>query len=157
MKNTIISFLIFLAASLCYGEGKEAFFEKTFRDALETSDEALFKLVEFSDNTPDLFREMILQSLQGDRIKTIESISFTVPDESAVFEFEYEGVTYIPTLKIVKEMQIVYDMSEDASGVSGTTYRLGVLGGELRIVAPMPKTMADPDAGLNSESLRSSP
>jgi len=131
--------IFLLVAASCFGGEKEKEFEQSFREALSKSDEATIALVEFSRSTPKLFRDMIIQSLKEDRTKKIKSISFIDIPEDSAFEFEYEGVTYITTLPVLKEMKIAYDMTDDTSGVDGTTYRLGLRDDHYKIVAPKPK------------------
>lgn len=139
MKFRIIIPTLILLATACFAGEKEKAFEESFLKAVSSSDEAMEQLVEFSRSTPKLFRDMIIQSLKKDRTKKIETISFSDPAEDAVFEFEYEGVAYTTSLSVAKEMKIKYDMTNDKSGVDGTTYRLGLRDGSYKIVAPKPK------------------
>ena len=139
MKIKAITSILILFASVCFAGEKEKAFEEAFLTAVSTDDEAILKLVEFSRSTPKLFRDMIIQSLKEDRKKKIESITFSAPAEDATFEFEYEEVTYTTSLPVEKEMKIKYDMTNDKSGVDGTTYRLGLRDGSYKIVAPTPK------------------
>ncbi|MEM1158812.1 MAG: hypothetical protein AAGH72_11225 [Verrucomicrobiota bacterium] len=139
MKIKTIIFILILFATVCYAGEKEKAFEAAFLKAVSTDDEAMLELVEFSHSTPKLFRDMIVQSLKEGRKKKIESITFSAPAEDATFEFEYKEVTYTTSLPVGKEMKIKYDMTNDKSGVDGTTYRLGLRDGSYKIVAPTPK------------------
>ncbi|MEM9445792.1 MAG: hypothetical protein AAGA18_10620 [Verrucomicrobiota bacterium] len=139
MKSIVTSFFLALLATSCLAGEKEKAFEESFRSAVSMNDQAMFELVQFANNTPKLFRDMIMESLREDRKKTIKAISFSDPAKDAVFEFEYGGTTYTTSLPVVKEMKIKYDMTKDASGVEGTTYRLGLHDGVYKIVVPQAK------------------
>lgn len=139
MKFKIIILALLLFATICFAGEKERIFKESFLKAVSTSDEAMSELVEFSHSTPKLFRDMIIQSLTEDRKKKIEAISFSEPAEDAIFEFEYEGIAYTTSLLVAKEMRIKYDITNDKSGVGGTTYRLGLRDESYKIVAPKPK------------------
>lgn len=139
MKQVWFFLTVLLGATLLVASEKEQRFQDEFVRAVNESDKALLKLVKFSDQTPKVFREIIRKSLKEERSKKRKAMSFLDPAPDTVFEFEYEGVTYTTTLPVVKEFKITYDMTDDTSGVDGTTYRLGLENGQYRIVAPTPK------------------
>jgi len=62
----------------------------------------------------------------------------TLPADTKL-EFEYEGITYETTLPVVLEFKVLYDMTNDKSGINSSTYRLGLKDERYFIVAPKPK------------------
>ena len=137
LKLIILSLLVG-ALGLFAGE-KEAAFEKAFVAAIETSDAAMYGLVEFGEGTNPLFDKMLKDSLKEDRMKKIESFSFSSLEEGQISEFEYEGVCYISTLPIEVAFTITYEKTKEQAQVTSTTYRLGTKEGVYKIVGSKPK------------------
>lgn len=67
-------------------------------------------------------------------------ISFLPLDETFQASFEHQGVTYVPTAEPKIRMQVKYDeATQGRAKVTGATYTLGEIRGELRIVSAKPK------------------
>jgi len=136
---SLLTSLLFLSFLTVSAGDKEEAFQSVFLEALSTSDEALFELVEFSKDGNPLFDQMLRESLVEERTRKIKEIEFGELPEDMMLEFTYEETTYIPTLPIEKEFIITYEETDKNSSITATTYRLGTKEGVYKIVSSKPK------------------
>lgn len=137
-KSLLVLSLTFSVLNLQAGE-KEDEFEKSFFNAIATSDEAMFKLVEFGEGAPLLFDDLLKDSLKKERIKKITEVKFLPLEDDTITEFNYEGVDYVTTLPIEIRFNVTYKKTDDKAQVTSTSYSLGTKDGVYKIVAPKPK------------------
>ena len=138
----ILTFL-WCALSLYAGEKEEAF-ERKFREAISTGDEALFNLVEFHKLTPNFFDDAVKSELIDARSRTITEIEIKDARENDVINFVHDGVAYTSTLPITKNLVLHFEpvtvtVGRESSAVVSSTFMLGVKDGCYRIVAIKPK------------------
>lgn len=130
----LLTFSLLLSISPVLAGEKEDAFRESFTEAIATSDEALFALVEFSKNGNPLFDQMMRESLSEGREKIIKEMKFQDLPEDAITEFTYDGVDYIPTLSIEKQFVVSYQRTDEKAQVTATTYNLGTKDGSYKIV-----------------------
>ena len=105
MKKTLLTLILALSVFNLHANEKEKAFEQSFLDAVATSDEATFALVEFNGSTPKMFDEAFKNQLIDIRKRGIKEIEFVDAKEADVIEFTHEGVDYTSTLPIEKRLK----------------------------------------------------
>lgn len=144
MKKTLLTLILALSVFNLHANEKEKAFEQSFLDAVATSDEATFALVEFNGSTPKMFDEAFKNQLIDIRKRGIKEIEFVDAKEADVIEFTHEGVDYTSTLPIEKRLKVYFEKvkvtvgNESSELVSGTLM-IGSKDGAYRIVAIKPK------------------
>lgn len=115
-------------------------FADAYREAhLAKNTEAFLALVEISPDTPEWIRAQIVETFESDSELTIKEIAFEPLGEDFSMSFEYEGVTYVPTLEPMMSMAISFDEAgQGRAMITGTTYIIGEKEGALRIVTAKP-------------------
>ncbi|WP_269523229.1 hypothetical protein [Coraliomargarita parva] len=139
MKTKLFVISLLLCALGLFAGEQEDRFERAFFHAISEGDEAMYALVEFSEEAPGLFNDMLKESLREDRVKEIEGVAFRELPKDSKTGFTYEGVAYVPTLRIEKEFVVKYKPTKDDARVTATTYRLGIKDGAYKIVASKPE------------------
>jgi len=139
MKKLLIPIILFLGVLTVLADEKEQQFKKAYFEAIADSDEAMFRLIEFSDQVPEIFNELLKESLREDRRRTITTVKFRNPTEEAMTEFTHEGVVYVPALEIEKEFVVTYEETDEQAQITETVYSLGTKNGAYKIVGPKPK------------------
>ena len=120
----LLTFALLLSVAPGLAGEKEEAFRESFTEAVATSDEALFALVEFSEDGNPLFDQMMKDSLKEERKRRIIEMKFQDLPKDAITEFTYEGVDYIPTLPIEKQFVVSYEQTDEKTQVTATTYNL---------------------------------
>lgn len=140
--KTCLTLLFSIALLLPYlsADEKDTFIA-AYLEAHENKDtDAFTALVAFAPTTPDWVREQMIESFEMDTALKIVEIKFIPLDEDFEMSFEYEGVTYVPTAKPVKQLAIRYDEAGQGNAmITGTTYTIGKKGDDLRIISAKPR------------------